>query len=242
MKWWILIIAIFAAIRVQAQNGLFQIGTGITYDYGVNFTGNEHYQPLASGQTSMVSFDVFCRIPVNKFIGLYPTYFYSIPTRSMLVSNLQGDYLPNGYGFDLPYNPNNPDFWYSQDYATLTSRAEIWQQSYGSFITLMPVQGFELGTGFFMQQRRVDVYDYTAYDEYYWTGSDGTTWDHYSLWDSYQYPYSTSANSYKTRQATVPVFMNFFGQWGFFQQGMSVIYWTGADKYWSFRYTMGVAF
>ena len=242
MKWWITIIAICAALTGQAQDNRFEIGTAMGYDYGVNFEEIGPYEVYASGRTSMISFDAYVRIPISKHLALYPNFIYSIPLRTMPVRNLNGDYLPNGYGFDLPYNQNNPSFYYTEDYPTLSSDAEIWQTSYGAYLTFILVPGFELGSGLFIQNRRTDVYDFYAYDEYYWTNSTGTQWDHYSLWDTYEYNYSSNVTSYKSSRLVAPLILNMSGNWGYFTQGMSVVRWLGVDPYWTFRYTAGISF
>lgn len=230
------------SLAAQENQGLFQLGASSSYDYGVNFEPVSKYQPLASGRVGMFSFDVHARIPLTKFIGIHPTYIWSFPMRDMIVSNLDGDYLPYGYGFDLPYDDNNPSYWYTDDYETLFSDAEISQQSFGAFLTLMPFRGFEIGSGMFIRNKLINVYNYTAYDEYYYYGSTGTQWDHYNWWDTWENPWPTSVNSYRFRSVTFPVIMKFDYPMGFINQGMSVVYWAGHDPYWSFRYSMGIAF
>jgi hypothetical protein len=217
----------------------FGIGTGISYDYGLKFSPDGPYRPFGKGEMGAVSFDGYLRIPLGP-LSLTPAYFFTIPTRSMRIDNTEGEYIPEGYGIVLPYHPNNPSYYSTPDYADLSARAEIWQQTYGAFVTLNLGEYVGLGSGLFMRNRNTFVYQDYLYDTYLWSGSDGT-YDYYDYWDTDYAGYEEHIRT--TRDLTWPILLNMEGRWGNFSSGTSFIYWIGGgDNYVSFRYSMGLSF
>lgn len=234
-----LLLALAHSQITQAQRS-FGVGTGFSYDYGLNFPSGTKYQPYTKGETSAFSFDGWIRIPLGA-ISITPTYIYSIPGRTMLVDNPDGDYIPEGYIVEQPYDPNSPYVYFSEDYEDLSAHAEIWQKTYGSFVTLNLGPYVGLGSGIFMRKRETRIFQTWMYDEYLWLNTDGVT-DTYSYWDThYYYP---EEQILTTKDLTFPLILNFEGQWGYLSSGASFIWWLGGggDKYVSFRYTMGITF
>lgn len=221
----------------------FEIGTGFSYDYGVNFKGTQGYEPYGKGRLAMLSFDAYMRIPFLRIFSIYPTYIFSIPSRSLLVKNQAGDYIPQGYGLDLPWSPDNPDYFYGEDYYDLTSEVEIWQQQYGAFLTVHLGGGIEIGSGIFLRNRKTLIYDYLLYDEYSYSSSTGNQWDHYAYSDTYGYGQPGRVSKTRKLSPAVPLLLTYSYYFdGWFYMGANFITWFVNDTYLSFRYTMGIQF
>lgn len=243
MKSWKLAFALILPILFSnplAAQRSFGIGTSFSYDYGLNFPEGTKYEPYGKGETGAFSFDAYVRIPLGG-ISITPAYIYSIPSRTMLISNPDGDYIPEGYLVDLPYDPQNPDVYVSQPYPDLSAEAEIWQQTYGAFITLNMGPNVGLGSGVFMRRRNVRIFERWGIDEYYWIGSNASV-DTYSYWDTYHY--YPDYTEYTYRDLTFPLLLNIEWNWGSLANGTSFIWWLGGggDRYVSFRYSMGISF
>ena len=91
-----------------------------------------------------------------------------------------------------------------------------------------------------MQNKRTDIYSYQAYDEYYYYGSSGNVTDHYSWYDTYEYWGPSTVDTYRETIINVPVTAKFNYDWDWLHNGMQVTYFTGQNRYWSFRYTVGL--
>lgn len=234
----LLVISFFGISASHAQKS-FGIGTGISYDYGLKFAPDGNYQPYGKGEMAGISFDGYMRIPLGP-ISVTPAYFFTIPTRTMTINNTEGQYIPEGYLVTRPYNPNSPGYYYSQDYPDLSANADIFQQTYGAFVTLNLGEFAGIGSGLFMRRRTTNIYQDYLYDSYLWSGTDGT-YDYYDWWDT---AYAgTTQQTRLTRDLTWPILLNFEGRWGNFASGTTFIYWIGGgDNYVSFRYTAGFSF
>lgn len=226
-------------------NAQVEVGFGTSWDYGIDMAEGTGYTPYGRGQTSMFTIDGYIRIPLNCRIAIYPTYQYSIPMRTILLENPQGDYIPEGYGVSLPYadDANFSNYYYSDDYYTLTSEADVFQTSIGSFLMLDVGAGVEIGTGLFVRKKETRIFDFMAYDEYYYYGSTGTDTDDYIYSDTYEYWGPSEEKVFVEKLTTVPLVLQYTQYFdGSLYMGGSFIYWTGTDNYMSFRYTMGVNF
>jgi hypothetical protein len=198
------------------------------------------YTPYSRGKTSLFSFDVSLRLPLIKsgYINLYPTYIYSLPLSTRLVSDDTGDYLPDGYVKQLPFDVNGPSVIYSNPYHDLSAQAEVWQQSYGTFLTFG--KSMQIGTGIFWRDKRTDYYSTLLRDEYWYGDSEGTTWDNYYYEDT-QYV-RTTYESKTERMLMLPLIAKYNLTYNWWYTSGSFVYWVGKDNFMSFRYTMGVNF
>ena len=120
--------------RKSDKENIFEISTHSSWLYGIRAETDGKYPPYSSGKSSLITFDIAVGFRVKKYFWIYPTYSYGFPYRSTLLNNPQGDYLPKGYGFSIPYSNQNPDYLYSDNYADLSVRASIYQKSIGSFL------------------------------------------------------------------------------------------------------------
>lgn len=232
-------------LLLSCPAGLFAqpgIGFGIStsYDFDVDLGRLPGYTPYGKGRTSLVSFDASLRLPLVKsgYINIYPTFIYSIPARISTVSNDDGDYLPDGYVKQLPFDANGPDVVYSGLYHDLSSHAEVWQKSYGSFLTFG--KSFQAGTGLFLRNKRTDYYSTLLRDEYWYGDSEGTTWDNYYYEDT-QYV-RTTCESKTERLLMMPLIAKYNLTYNWWYTSGSFIYWAGKDNFLSFRYTVGINF
>ena len=116
-------------------------GLGSSWEYGVRVGGQEDFKPLGKGRISMFSFDVYAGLSLGR-LNVYPTFIYSIPWRTSIVENPQGQYIPEGYEVVLPYNENGPSLYFSEDYFTLVFRCGGMADQYGSFCNGYPDRRF----------------------------------------------------------------------------------------------------
>jgi hypothetical protein len=223
----------------EAQPGVgFAVST--SYDFEVDLGRLQGYTPLGKGRTSLFSFDASLRLPLVKdgWLNLYPTFIYGIPARSNIVANDDGDYLPDGYLIQRPFDVNGPSVIYNDPYPDLHGTAEVWQKSYGGFLTLG--KSFQVGTGLFLRQKRTDYYRTLLVDEFWYGDSEGTTYDNYYYMDTWVDSYEQQ--SVEERLLAVPFILKYDLQYNWWYTGGSFIYWAGQDGYLSFRYSMGVNF
>lgn len=236
----LILTALLLATALPAQNSTgFQIGTGVSYDFGVNLPSMPGFEPYGKGGVAMYSFDGYIGIPMGR-LTLYPSYILSVPARQMIVRNLQGDYLPEGYSMTLPYSENNPGVIFSQDYYNLSSLVDLWQRSWGTYALFHIGAGVELGTGVFRRKKIVDVYSEVLFDEYYYFASNGTLTDEYSYWDTY-WNY-TEWQQFIEKSLAFPLVFQWRYEGNFFYSGMSLSYWLGDDPFFSIRYSAGLNF
>ncbi len=235
----------FASASIPSWAQL-EFGFGTSWDYGIAMPNHTGYTPYGKGQTSLATFDGYIRIPVTRRIAIYPTLQYSIPTHSILLENSKGEYIPAGYQVSLPYDEseNFSLTWVSDDYFTLTSKADVWQKSAGAFLMLDLGSGLEIGTGIFLRKKECRIYDFMAYDEYWYYNSTGNETDNYIFDRTYEYSLPANVRVIRETLPAIPLLFQYTQYFdGFLYMGGSFIYWTAMeDPYMSFRYTMGLTF
>ena len=232
--------ALLGPMALPAQSGVgFSVGT--SYDFEVDLGHLPGYTPLGRGRTSMFSFDASLRLALNKggWLHLYPTFIYGIPSRSHLVSNDNGDYLPDGYMIQRPFDVNGPSVIYNEPYPDLHSTAEVWQKSGGAFLTVG--RELQIGTGLFYRSKRTDFHRTWLVDEFWYGDSEGTTWDNYYYMDTWTDHFTSE--SVQENLIAIPFILKFDMQYDGWCTGGSFVYWVGGgDSYLSFRYGAGVNF
>lgn len=174
---------------------------------------------------------------------LRPTFIYSIPTNSLYLQNLQGKEVPLGYNISVPYLDEGEGWTptiYSDDYTYREADAEIWQQSYGSYIMYVLTEGVEIGAGIFYRKKTLEVTNYTAYDEYSWYASTDTVLDHYIHEQTWIEPQALEKVHF--RSLSFPLTLNFKYETDGIYNGFSFSYWVPGDSYFTFRYTFGITF
>lgn len=236
----IIVLAFFGWLPffLPAQNPI-QIGGAFTYDFGIDLPELEGFEPYTTGRHAAFSIEGYVGIPMGR-LTVYPTYRWSIPSRTVLIRNLQGDYIPEGYGLSLPYDPNGPSVVYGDDYYDLSSDAETWQNTFGAYLLFHIGGGVEIGSGIFRRKKTTYVYSRVLYDEYYYVSSTGEITDDYSYWDTYlNY---IEEQEHREVMMAYPLVLQWRYAWDFLYTGMGVSYWLGPDRFWSFRYTMGIQF
>jgi hypothetical protein len=237
----IYLIALPTGLRAQDK---VHLGVSSNWDYSIGLPEGTGFLPIGKGETSQLSFGVNLSIPIGP-LRFTPMWSTSLPIRTLLVHNPDGDYLPNGYSQSVPYSTGSDFSYYltSEDYEWEDSQADIYQNLYGSFITLdfggEPTH-VEIGSGLFLRKKRADIYTPIAYDEYEWYSSTGTEWDNYFYSDTYFLPGLTE--TFTENKLVVPFILNFCQHWGMAYTDFGLAYFTGNDPWWSFRYSMGIAF
>lgn len=237
----LLVLATVQLVTAQPAGRLgFQFGMGSSWDYGIELPELPGYAPYGTSRSSAFSFDAFAGIPFGR-LTVYPTFIYSIPSRDVLVRNLQGDYIPGGYALSLPYSDNNPSEIYSPTYYDLSARAQIWEQKLGAMALFHLGGGVELGTGLFRRQKTVSISSPVLYDAYWYSGSTGTETDDYSYYGTYTD--HVAYDEFKVSSMSVPMVLQWRYQNSFLYTGTSVVRWVGGgDGFWSFRFTTGFHF
>ncbi|MFN8394172.1 MAG: hypothetical protein U0176_05795 [Bacteroidia bacterium] len=218
----------------------FQVGMGSSWDYGIEMPNVPGYAPYSSARTSAWSFDAFVGIPFGR-LTVYPTFIYSVPYRSILIENLNGDYIPEGYSISLPYSTNNPDEIDGPTYYDLSSRAMIWEQKLGAMALFHVGGGLEFGTGIFRRQKTITITSPVLYDAYWYESSTGTQTDNYSYYDTYTDHFEFDEITFNS--ISVPLVMQWRYESSYLYTGTSIVRWVGGgDAYWSFRFTTGFHF
>jgi hypothetical protein len=228
------------SLAAQEKHLGFQLGFGSSTDFGIDLPSMPGFQPYGKGRSGAFTFDAFVGIPIGRLV-LYPSYMFSVPMRSMTIENLQGDYIPQGYGLSLPYSEQNPNVIYGDNYYDLSATAQVWQSKLGAFALYHLGGGLEVGSGLFRRQTKVYTSAPVLFDEYWYSGSIGTQTDEYSYTDTYTDHFET--DEFIVNSLAVPLVLQWRYQGGSFYTGTSIIRWVGGgDAFWSFRYTTGFHF
>ena len=112
------------SLAAQEKHLGFQLGFGSSTDFGIDLPSMPGFQPYGKGRSGAFTFDAFVGIPIGRLV-LYPSYMFSVPMRSMTIENLQGDYIPQGYGLSLPYSEQNPNVIYGDNYYDLSTTSHV---------------------------------------------------------------------------------------------------------------------
>lgn len=237
----LLIFTIFV-FSSYAQDQDFEIGFGTSYDFFIDPPNLKNYSSSIKepGKISTYGFDFFIGVPVGRF-KLYPTFIYSFPTYISL-NNLQGRYIPLGNETSVPYKEVGQGWVptiYSKDYVTDWSDAELSQTAFGSYAMFVLIEGVEIGAGLFYRNRRLDITDYTAYDEYTWYGSTDTITDNY-FYETTWVNDETTTKKVRYHSVNIPLTLNIKYDTGPIYNGITLSYWVPGDTYLSLRYTLGI--
>mgnify|MGYP006137347731 CR=1 FL=1 len=239
------VLNIFTIQLISAQK--LELGIGLGYDMSINFDDNEDYVvslPELANTTSILSLDVFTKIPIKNGFNIYPTVIFTISKGHFQLENLNGDFMPEGYTVQLPYTtPGNG--WsvnhYSNQYEYFLSDAYVSQTSYGGYLTKNIGGYFEIGTGLFLKTKKYSIDNFNAYDEYIWEGEIGTQYDTYSYVETYDSSIPFEKETFVTSQISIPVIFQYNGSEN---SSLSYSFLThiSKDMYFGFHITYGFKF
>lgn len=239
-----ILLSVFTFQQISAQK--IQIGMGLGYDMSINFEDNQEYEVVdvmdLGKTTSLLSLDVFTKIPIKNGFNIYPTVIFNISKGDFLLENFNGDFMPNGYTVSLPYStPGNG--WavshYSNQYEYRYSDGSLSQTSFGGFITKNIYEYFELGSGIFFKTKKYSIDNYKAYDEYIWESETGTQYDNYSYIDTYDSSIPFETDIIKTSQISIPIIFQYNGLENS-PISYSLLTYISKDTYIQFRITYGI--
>ena len=226
-----------------AQN--IQLGAGfVSYDMGINLDYNSKYEvsPPELETTSILSIDIFTKIPLNKGFNIYPTLIFTMSKGTFIIDNLEGDFMPETSTVSLPYSTVGNGWtvdYFSDDYEYFLSYGSISQSSFGSFITKNLTKEFEIGSGIFLKSKKTEIENFIAYDEYLWSNSTGTQYDNYDYYDTHVSSTPFETETIKTTQISIPLMLQYTSYSDNYFIGGSFLAYIGQDTYYSIRMTMG---
>jgi len=237
-----LLLSVFTFQLVSAQK--VQVGMGLGYDMSVNFEDNQDYEvslPELGKTTSLLSMDVFAKIPIKNGFNIYPTVIFTISKGLLSIKNLNGDFMPEGYTVSLPYStPGNG--WsvthYSGKYEYFLSDGYVSQTSFGGFITKNITENFEIGSGLFFKTKKYSIDNFKAHDEYIWESQTGTQYDNYSYVDTHDSPIPFETDIIKTSQISVPIILQ-YNDFNNAFMSYSFLTYISKDTYFGLRITFG---
>lgn len=242
MKKLVLLPLLLLALSSHSQE--FEIGGSTFYNFFIDLPNLKDYSsPIKEpDKLSNYGFDVFVAIPAGNF-KFYPTFSYCFPIYTDLY-NLKGQYMPLGNETSVPYKEVGQGWTptiYSDDYTADWSDAELSQTSFGSYAMFVLTEGVEIGAGLFYRNRKMNITDYTAYDEYTWYSSTDTITDNY-LYETTWVNNQTTTKTIHYRSLNIPLTLNLKYDSGPLYNGLSIAYWWPGDGYLSIRYTLGIRF
>lgn len=239
-----LLLSVFSFQQISAQK--IQIGIGFGYDMGVNFENNQDYKvnlPEFGKTTSLISMDLFTKIPIKNGFNIYPTVIFTILKGLISIENLNGDFMPEGYTVSLPYSTVG-NGWavshYSDDYEYFLSDGYISQTSFGGFVTKNITENFEIGSGLFYKLKKYSIDNFKAYDEYIWESSTGTQYDNYSYVETHGSPTPFKTDIIKTSQISVPILLQYNFDFNNRFMGFSFLTYISKDTYFCLQMTLGL--
>lgn len=237
----LLLLSLWTVQHVSAQN--MQAGIGLGYDMSINFEDNQDYEVQSSvlgKTTSLLSMDVFTKIPIKNGFNIYPRAMFTLSKGHFFIENLNAEDMP--LTVSLPYSTVGNGwsvYHYSNEYEYSSSECNISQSSFGGFITKNITENFEVGSGLFVKTKKYLIENFKARIQYIWESSTGTQYDNYGFIDNTVFSTPFETQVIKTSQISIPIIFQYNGLTNS-PMSCSLITYISKDSYIQFRITYAI--